>query len=59
MSQMMTDILKHILWYNFNFKKPESSTMSPAGKANNVLVPLNINIGMESVYITEEKCYLP
>lgn len=58
MSQMMTAILKHILWYNFSFKKPESSTMSLPGKANYVLLPLSRNIGMGSVYITEEKCYL-
>lgn len=55
---MMTDILKHILWYKFNFKKPKSSTMSLLGKANYVLVPLSRNIGTGSVYITEEKCYL-
>lgn len=58
MSQMMTDILKHILWYKFNFKKPKSSTMSLPGKANYVLVPLSRNIGTGSVYMTEEKCYL-
>lgn len=57
MSLKTTDTLEHVLLYNFNFEKPESSTVSPTGKAKQMLVPWSSSV-MTSAYITAGKCYL-